>query len=297
METAWLIRLACCLFQHSCSERLDRQKLPAVTQMQYHWLIETGECSWSKAHAGRSHPVVHNASKVYHPMIRLINGTAVEQRTWLKCKYPKCKWLNWITGNYKVFSWDLSDFANGSVFCEHQGRFSPLKRLRADNKVSCDGASAHSCRRHRRRISFIGQACIRMLHTGNVTPVSSLSMYSRFQEPCSGRGKHKPLHSKCTLWVSVMLRLINFSAAQKSVWKLRLTFNFHTLSCAAVLSSAWFSLRLMQVSLSVVLSFWNSVGKDERQRSLLRLLGTLDVLRDSNMLLKDWIAPGHYFQF
>ena len=115
METAWLIRLACCLFQHSCSERLDRQKLPAVTQMQYHWLIETGECSWSKAHAGRSHPVVHNVSKVYHPMIRLINGTAVEQRTWLKCKYPKCKWLNWITGNYKVASWDLVDFVNDSV--------------------------------------------------------------------------------------------------------------------------------------------------------------------------------------
>lgn len=122
IETAWLIRLACCLFQHSCSERLDRQKLPAVTQMQYHWLIETGKCSWSKAHAGRSHPAVHNVSKVYHPMIRLINGTAVEQRTWLKCKYPKCKWLNWIMGNYKPSSWDL-DFATVSGFCQNPDRF------------------------------------------------------------------------------------------------------------------------------------------------------------------------------
>ncbi len=81
--------------------------------MQYHWLIEAGECSWSKAHASCSHPAVHNVSKVYHLMIRLINGTAVERRTWLKCKYPKCKWLDWIIGNYKVSSWDLSDVVNG----------------------------------------------------------------------------------------------------------------------------------------------------------------------------------------
>lgn len=140
METAWLIRLACCLFQHSCSERLDRQKLPAVTQMQYHWLIETGECSWSKAHAGRSHPVVHNVSKVYHPVIRLINGTAVEQRTWLKCKYPKFKWLNWIMGNYKVSSWGLLNVINGCRGCEYQTRFSLLKRVWTDNKVNCQSA-------------------------------------------------------------------------------------------------------------------------------------------------------------
>lgn len=145
METAWLIRLACCLFQHSCSERLDRQKLPAVTQMQYHWLIETGDCSWSKAHAGRSHPVVHNVSKVYHPMIRLINGTAAEQRTWLKCKYPKCKWLNWIMGNYKVSSWDLLDFVNGSGFCEYQNRLSVLKMLWTDDDVNYAGSSLGSC--------------------------------------------------------------------------------------------------------------------------------------------------------
>lgn len=50
---------------------------------------------------------IHDVSKVYHPVIRLINGTTVEQRTWLKCKYPKRKWLCWITGNYKVSSWDL----------------------------------------------------------------------------------------------------------------------------------------------------------------------------------------------
>lgn len=109
METAWLIRLACCLLQHSCSERLDRQKLPAVTQMQYHWLIETSERLRSRAHASRSHPVVHNVSKVHHPLIRLINETAVEKRAWLKCKYSKCKWFIWIMGNYKVVSWDLLD--------------------------------------------------------------------------------------------------------------------------------------------------------------------------------------------
>lgn len=59
-----------------------------------------------------------DVSKVYHPVIRLINGTAVEQRTWLKCKYPKCKWLCWITGNYKVSSWDLSGFVNGCRVCK-----------------------------------------------------------------------------------------------------------------------------------------------------------------------------------
>lgn len=58
----------------------------------------------------QSFPPVRNVAKVYHPMIRLINGTAAEQTTWLKCKYPKCKWLNWITGNYKVSSWDPLPF-------------------------------------------------------------------------------------------------------------------------------------------------------------------------------------------
>lgn len=31
---------------------------------------------------------IHDVSKVYHSVIRLINGTAVEHQTWLKCKYP-----------------------------------------------------------------------------------------------------------------------------------------------------------------------------------------------------------------
>lgn len=146
METPWLIKLACCLFQHSCSERLDRQELPAVTQTQHHWLIETGKCSWSKAPASRSHPAVHRASKVYHPMIRLINETAVEQRTWLKCKYPQCKWLNWIVGNYKLSSRELLYMIWGVVKIRADSLLNPFgfadTRQREPQRVSSGQTSA-----------------------------------------------------------------------------------------------------------------------------------------------------------
>lgn len=91
---------------------------------------------------------IHNVSKVYHPMIRLINGTAVEQRTWLKCKYPKCKWLNWIIQNYKVSPWDLLDFVNGSRGCKYQSECALLKKTKKKTAESeqCELSLAHCWR-------------------------------------------------------------------------------------------------------------------------------------------------------
>lgn len=125
--------------------------------------VEQGPC--------QSFPSVHNVSKVYHPMIRLINGTAAEQTTWLKCKYPKCKWLNWIIGNYRVSSRDLLDAANGSrgvvnirLGCsllrggeEREGKKKMKAGMQAGNNVSAVTGSCH--RWQKSESTPRGQAC------------------------------------------------------------------------------------------------------------------------------------------
>lgn len=145
--------------------------------------MEQGPC--------QSFASVRNVSKVYHPMIRLINGTAVEQRTWLKCKYPKCKWLNWIIGNYKVSSWDLFDFVNGPRGCKYQTRFSLLKRMQTENNVSCHWLMSWLTEI---RINFKGQAVVCFVTQARdfgLISRGSKCAYTQFQELCLGRGKHK----------------------------------------------------------------------------------------------------------
>lgn len=104
VESAWLIMLACWLFQAQLHWEI-RQTEAASCYSDAVSLTNYDQLLFTEQNPRRSF-TSHNVSKVYHVTIKLINGTAAEQMTGLKPKYTQMWEDRWfMSGNYSASSW------------------------------------------------------------------------------------------------------------------------------------------------------------------------------------------------